>query len=118
MVYEPMRSLVGMGRYSWGWPRGAIPDVPYCLPREKTGLTWRALAERVGISEQFMGEIESGWRSATPVNLLKIAAALNCPPAACCSFTCPVSLLHENWFWITFRAGATERDRNRDHERS
>jgi hypothetical protein len=26
-----------------------------------------------------MGEIESGWRSATPSNLLKIAVALNCP---------------------------------------
>jgi hypothetical protein len=26
-----------------------------------------------------MGEIESGWRSATPANLKKIADALNCP---------------------------------------
>jgi DNA-binding XRE family transcriptional regulator len=47
--------------------------------REKAGLTKRALADRVGISEQLMGEIESGWRSATPVNLAKIAAVLNCP---------------------------------------
>ncbi|MEW1866451.1 helix-turn-helix transcriptional regulator [Streptomyces sp. NPDC088194] len=47
--------------------------------REKAGLTKRALADRIGISEQLMGEIESGWRSATPANLLKIAAALNCP---------------------------------------
>ena len=47
--------------------------------REKAGLTKRALAELVGISEQLMGEIESGWRSATPANLLKIAEALNCP---------------------------------------
>jgi transcriptional regulator with XRE-family HTH domain len=47
--------------------------------REKAGLTKRALADRVGISEQLMGEIESGWRSATPANLAKIAAALNCP---------------------------------------
>ena len=47
--------------------------------REKAGLTKRALAGVVGVSEQLMGEIESGWRSATPANLVKIAAALNCP---------------------------------------
>ncbi|WUH93804.1 helix-turn-helix transcriptional regulator [Streptomyces sp. NBC_00433] len=47
--------------------------------REQAGLTKRALAERVGISEQLMGEIESGWRNATPANLLKTADALNCP---------------------------------------
>jgi transcriptional regulator with XRE-family HTH domain len=47
--------------------------------RQKAGLTKRALAQAVGISEQLMGEIESGWRSATPANLGKIAAALNCP---------------------------------------
>ncbi|NJP44528.1 helix-turn-helix domain-containing protein [Actinacidiphila epipremni] len=47
--------------------------------REKAGLTKRALAECVGISEQLMSEIESGWRSATPANLLRIAAVLNCP---------------------------------------
>ena len=47
--------------------------------REKAGLTKRALAAQIGISEQLMGEMESGWRSATPVNLRKIAAALNCP---------------------------------------
>ena len=47
--------------------------------REKASLTKRALAELVGISEQLMGEIESGWRSATPANLTRIAAALNCP---------------------------------------
>ncbi|WNI16437.1 helix-turn-helix domain-containing protein [Actinacidiphila sp. ITFR-21] len=47
--------------------------------REKAGLTKRALADQIGISEQLMGEIESGWRSATPANLVKIAEALNCP---------------------------------------
>jgi transcriptional regulator with XRE-family HTH domain len=47
--------------------------------RKKSGLTKRALARQVGISEQLMGEIESGWRNATPANLIKIAAALNCP---------------------------------------
>lgn len=50
--------------------------------REKAGLTKRALADAVGISEQLMGEIESGWRSATPANLTKIAEALNCPLVA------------------------------------
>ncbi|MEC3993645.1 helix-turn-helix transcriptional regulator [Actinacidiphila sp. DG2A-62] len=47
--------------------------------REKAGLTKRALAREIGVSEQLMGEIESGWRSATPANLKKIADALNCP---------------------------------------
>jgi transcriptional regulator with XRE-family HTH domain len=47
--------------------------------REKAGLTKRALARTVGISEQLLGEIESGWRSATPSNLARIADALNCP---------------------------------------
>lgn len=49
--------------------------------REAAGLTKRALAREVGISEQLMSEIESGWRSATPVNLTKIAEVLNCPVA-------------------------------------
>jgi transcriptional regulator with XRE-family HTH domain len=47
--------------------------------RKKAGLTKRALAREICISEQLMGEIESGWRNATPANLTKIANALNCP---------------------------------------
>ncbi|MDD1062362.1 helix-turn-helix domain-containing protein [Streptomyces cocklensis] len=47
--------------------------------REKSGLTKRRLAELVGISEQLMGEVESGRRSATPADLARIARALNCP---------------------------------------
>lgn len=50
--------------------------------REKAGLTKRALAQRVGISEQLVGDIESGRRSATLVNLARIAEALNCPVVA------------------------------------
>jgi len=50
--------------------------------RKKAGLTKRELARRVGISEVLMGEIESGWRNATPANLAKIAEALNCPLVA------------------------------------
>lgn len=48
--------------------------------REKCGLTKRALAHLIGISEQLMGEMESGWRSATPANLARISGVLNCPP--------------------------------------
>ncbi|CAG6398527.1 helix-turn-helix transcriptional regulator [Streptomyces cocklensis] len=47
--------------------------------REKAGLTKRALAQAVGVSEQLVGEIESGWRNATPANLARIAQTLNCP---------------------------------------
>lgn len=47
--------------------------------REKAGLKKYELAERVGISPQLMGEIESGWRNCTPENLAKMAEALNCP---------------------------------------
>jgi len=47
--------------------------------RKKAGLTQRALARSVGISEQLVSAIESGWRSATPANLAKIAEVLNCP---------------------------------------
>lgn len=47
--------------------------------RKKAGLTKRSLAARVGISEPLMGEIESGWRSATPRTLTRIAGVLGCP---------------------------------------
>ncbi|WP_335979909.1 helix-turn-helix domain-containing protein [Streptomyces sp. CA2R106] len=50
--------------------------------RQRAGLTKRQLAAEVGISVQLMGEIESGWRNATPANLVKIARALNCPVVA------------------------------------
>jgi len=50
--------------------------------RKKAGLTKRALARAIGVSEQLIGEIESGWRNATPANLRKIADALNCPLVA------------------------------------
>jgi DNA-binding XRE family transcriptional regulator len=50
--------------------------------RKKAGLTKRALARQVGISEQLMNEIESGWRSATPSVLPRIAEALGCPVVA------------------------------------
>ncbi|MDN3056923.1 helix-turn-helix transcriptional regulator [Streptomyces sp. SRF1] len=47
--------------------------------REQAGLTKRALAAKCGISEQLMGEIESGRRNATPATLQRLAEALNCP---------------------------------------
>jgi 8-oxo-dGTP pyrophosphatase MutT (NUDIX family)/DNA-binding XRE family transcriptional regulator len=57
--------------------------------RKKAGLTKRQLARQIGISEQLMGEIESGWRSATPANLIKIAGALNCPVVVLERKRCP-----------------------------
>ncbi|WP_433890616.1 ATP-binding protein [Streptomyces sp. CA-111067] len=50
--------------------------------REKCELTRRALADAGGISPVLMGEIESGWRSATPPNLRRIADVLGCPVTA------------------------------------
>lgn len=47
--------------------------------REKAGLTQTQLAERTGIARTLIVEIEAGTRNATPANLIKIAAALNCP---------------------------------------
>lgn len=47
--------------------------------RKQAGLTKRALARAIGVSEQLIGEIESGWRNATPANISKIAEVLNCP---------------------------------------
>lgn len=62
-------------------PKGPLNQEPEAVTyaRKKAGLTKRELAERCGISEQLMGEIESGWRNATDENLLKIAEACNCP---------------------------------------
>lgn len=62
-------------------PRKPLNQEPKAVTyaREKAGLSKRQLAEMVGISEQLMGEIESGWRNATPDKLLKIAEACNCP---------------------------------------
>ncbi|MEU0181505.1 helix-turn-helix transcriptional regulator [Streptomyces sp. NPDC006207] len=50
--------------------------------REQAGLTKRALAQRIGISEQLMGEIESGRRNATPERIKQLAEALSCPRVA------------------------------------
>ncbi|MDT0377318.1 helix-turn-helix transcriptional regulator [Streptomyces sp. DSM 42041] len=62
-------------------PRRPLNQEPEAVTyaREKAGLTKRALAEQCGISPQLMGEIESGWRNATPRVLLRLAEALNCP---------------------------------------
>lgn len=49
--------------------------------RERAGMTKRALARAVGVSEQLVGEIESGWRNATLSNLEKMAVVLDCPAA-------------------------------------
>ncbi|MFB7115169.1 helix-turn-helix domain-containing protein [Streptomyces sp. NPDC056291] len=49
--------------------------------RENAGLTKRALAEELGISEQLMNDIEAGRRNVTPANLRKLIEVLNCPKA-------------------------------------
>lgn len=64
-----------------GRPTRRLKHLPEAVTyaREQAGLTKRALAEAVGISEQLMNDIESGWRSATDDTLNKLAAALHCP---------------------------------------
>lgn len=47
--------------------------------RRRSGLTQKQLAERAGIKESLMCEIEGGTRNATPAVLLKLAEAMNCP---------------------------------------
>ncbi|MFI1954845.1 helix-turn-helix transcriptional regulator [Streptomyces xinghaiensis] len=63
-------------------PRGAPLDhapegVTYT--RSRAGLTKRALAEALGISEQLMCDIEAGRRNARPELLRQMAAVLDCP---------------------------------------
>lgn len=47
--------------------------------RKNAGLTKRALANRAGISEQYMGDLEAGRRNARPGTINALAKALNCP---------------------------------------
>ncbi|MET9819634.1 helix-turn-helix transcriptional regulator [Streptomyces sp. NPDC006355] len=63
-------------------PRGAPLDhapegVTYA--REQAGLTKQALAESLGISKQFVGDIEAGRRNAGPELLEQMAERLACP---------------------------------------
>ncbi|MFH8577207.1 helix-turn-helix transcriptional regulator [Streptomyces zaomyceticus] len=63
-------------------PRGApLNHAPEAVTyaRERAGLSKRDLAQAIQISEQLMGQIESGKRNATLANLKKLAVALNCP---------------------------------------
>ncbi|MDX3239745.1 helix-turn-helix transcriptional regulator [Streptomyces sp. ME03-5709C] len=64
-----------------GRPTRKLRHLPEAVTyaREQAGLTKRALAVAVGISEQLMSDIESGWRSATDDTLNRLAAELNCP---------------------------------------
>lgn len=50
--------------------------------REQAGLTKTQLAQKVGVSLSLISEIEAGTRNATPANLNRLAAALNCPRVA------------------------------------
>lgn len=47
--------------------------------REKAGLTQTQVATALGVSLSLVSEIEKGTRNATPANLLRLAAILNCP---------------------------------------
>lgn len=47
--------------------------------REKDGQTKRQLADRAGISPQYLGDIEAGRRGAKPDVMKRLAAALNVP---------------------------------------
>ncbi|MFJ8852291.1 helix-turn-helix transcriptional regulator [Streptomyces sp. NPDC102437] len=63
-------------------PRGAPLDhapegVTYA--RVAAGLTKQSLASTLGISKQFMGDIEAGRRNAGPDLLEAMAAQLDCP---------------------------------------
>lgn len=65
------------------WPR-RLSQEPAAVTqaRKDAGMTRGSLAQAVGISEQLLGEPESGRRSATPSNLKKIAAVLRRPATA------------------------------------
>ncbi|WP_078884675.1 helix-turn-helix transcriptional regulator [Streptomyces sp. CCM_MD2014] len=63
-------------------PRGSPLDhapegITYA--REKAGLTKRALADALHISEQLMCDIEAGRRNAAPELLERMAERLGCP---------------------------------------
>lgn len=63
-------------------PRGApLEHAPegVTYARERAGLTKRALAEGLGISEQLMCDIEAGRRNAAPDLQERMAAELHCP---------------------------------------
>ncbi|MBL0778243.1 helix-turn-helix transcriptional regulator [Streptomyces albidoflavus] len=47
--------------------------------RRSAGMTWRQLAERVGVSESLLHDFATGHRSARPELLKQIAEVLDCP---------------------------------------
>lgn len=50
--------------------------------RKTAGLSQEALADAAEIDRSHMGKIERGERNVSVLNILKIAAALNCPASA------------------------------------
>lgn len=50
--------------------------------RKGAGLSQEALADAAEIDRSHMGKIERGERNVSVLNILKIAAALNCPASA------------------------------------
>jgi len=65
-------------------PRNGLPHDPEKLRtlRRRAGLTLAALAERSGVSQGMLCDLENGRRSPGPGTLVKVAAALDCEPAA------------------------------------
>jgi transcriptional regulator with XRE-family HTH domain len=50
--------------------------------RQKRGLTQNDLAQRLGVPQSRISEIESGTRMPNLVTMLRLAAALDCKPSA------------------------------------
>ena len=69
---------VGSGRTYRKSPINQEPEAIE-FARIKAGLSKKAAADRSGLQISLYCEIEKGTRNATPANLVKIAAALNCP---------------------------------------
>jgi transcriptional regulator with XRE-family HTH domain len=49
--------------------------------RKRTGISQEELADRAGLHRTYIGGIERGERNIGLINLLRIAQALNVPPA-------------------------------------
>ncbi|MFD6128680.1 helix-turn-helix domain-containing protein [Streptomyces diastaticus] len=57
--------------------------------RRSAGMTWRQLAERVGVSESLLHDFATGHRSARPELLKEIAEVLDCPVEVLVADTTP-----------------------------
>jgi transcriptional regulator with XRE-family HTH domain len=51
------------------------------VKREQLGLSQEELADRAGLHRTYVGSVERGERNISLINILRIAAALECAPA-------------------------------------